>query len=86
MPERKSFRAYTAIMYLDPRMKIYIQVVEVITSSFAYKKSHHFIHSCHQSLRLEQKGPDKETDDMSIQVQVSELFIFYSVPVRHWVI
>ena len=26
MPERSSFRAYTAILYLDPRMKIYIQV------------------------------------------------------------
>lgn len=26
MPERKSFRAYSAILYLDPRMKIYIQV------------------------------------------------------------
>lgn len=25
MPERKSFRAYTAILYVDPRMKIYIQ-------------------------------------------------------------
>ena len=27
MPERKSFRAYSAILYLDPRMKIYIQVL-----------------------------------------------------------
>jgi hypothetical protein len=26
MPERKSFRAYSAVLYLDPRMKIYIQV------------------------------------------------------------
>ena len=76
MPERKSFRAYTAIMYLDPRMKIYIQVVEVIMFSFAYKKAHHLIYNCHQSLRLEQKGPDEETDDMSTQTQVSGLFIF----------
>ena len=26
VPERKSFRAYTAVLYLDPKMKIYIQV------------------------------------------------------------
>lgn len=31
MPERISFRAYTAIMYLDPRMKIYIQGKKVRT-------------------------------------------------------
>ena len=35
MPERSSFRAYTAIMYLDPRMKIYIQVRETITCPLA---------------------------------------------------
>ena len=36
MPERKSFRAYSAILYLDPRMKIYIQVtaVAVIATEF----------------------------------------------------
>ncbi|XP_067033345.1 ATPase MORC2A-like isoform X2 [Acropora muricata] len=31
MPERQSFRAYTAILYLDPRMKIYIQNKKVRT-------------------------------------------------------
>lgn len=31
MPERRSFRAYTAILYLDPRMKIYIQGKKVRT-------------------------------------------------------
>ncbi|XP_028400511.1 ATPase MORC2-like [Dendronephthya gigantea] len=31
MPERKSFRAYSAILYLDPRMKIYIQGKKVLT-------------------------------------------------------
>ena len=25
MPERKSFRAYTSLLYVDPRMRIYIQ-------------------------------------------------------------
>ena len=34
MPERISFRAYTAIMYLDPRMKIYIQVRVVMCSVY----------------------------------------------------
>lgn len=34
MPERISFRAYTAIMYLDPRMKIYIQVGVVMCSVY----------------------------------------------------
>ena len=36
MPERKSFRAYSAILYLDPRMKIYIQVTAaaVIATEF----------------------------------------------------
>ena len=36
MPERSSFRAYTAILYLDPRMKIYIQVRKPITCSLAF--------------------------------------------------
>ncbi|XP_046840799.1 ATPase MORC2-like isoform X2 [Xenia sp. Carnegie-2017] len=31
MPERKSFRAYSSILYLDPRMKIYIQNKKVLT-------------------------------------------------------
>ena len=31
MPERKSFRAYAAILYVDPRMKIYIQNKKVRT-------------------------------------------------------
>ncbi|XP_062600244.1 ATPase MORC2-like isoform X1 [Saccostrea cucullata] len=35
MPERKSFRAYTAILYVDPRMKIYIQGKKVRTKKLA---------------------------------------------------
>ena len=35
MPERKSFRAYTAILYVDPRMKIYIQGKKVRTKRLA---------------------------------------------------
>lgn len=31
MPERKSFRAYASILYVDPRMKIYIQGKKVRT-------------------------------------------------------
>ncbi|XP_032242362.2 ATPase MORC2A isoform X2 [Nematostella vectensis] len=31
LPERKSFRAYSAILYLDPKMKIYIQHKKVHT-------------------------------------------------------
>ena len=31
MPERKSFRAYAAILYVDPRMRIYIQGKKVRT-------------------------------------------------------
>ncbi|XP_028582562.2 MORC family CW-type zinc finger protein 1 isoform X2 [Podarcis muralis] len=31
LPERQSLRAYTAILYLDPRMKIFIQAKEVKT-------------------------------------------------------
>lgn len=37
IPERKSFRAYTSILYLDPRMKIYIQVcIYCFYPSFVY--------------------------------------------------
>ena len=35
MPERKSFRAYAAILYVDPRMKIYIQGKKVRTKRLA---------------------------------------------------
>ncbi|XP_014785093.1 ATPase MORC2 [Octopus bimaculoides] len=35
MPERKSFRAYTAVLYMDPRMKIYIQNKKVRTKRLA---------------------------------------------------
>ena len=31
MPERRSFRAYTSILYVDPRMRIYIQNKKVQT-------------------------------------------------------
>ncbi|KAK3606506.1 hypothetical protein CHS0354_041457 [Potamilus streckersoni] len=34
-PERKSFRAYTAILYMDPRMKVYIQGKKVRTKKLA---------------------------------------------------
>lgn len=40
MLERKSFRAYASILYVDPRMRIYIQGKKVRTkklSSFLYK-------------------------------------------------
>lgn len=35
MPEKKSFRAYTAILYVDPRMKIYLQGKKVRTKKLA---------------------------------------------------
>ncbi len=31
MPERRSFRAYTSVLYVDPRMRIYIQGKKVTT-------------------------------------------------------
>ncbi|KAH9524273.1 ATPase morc2 [Bulinus truncatus] len=35
MPERKSFRAYAAILYMDPRMRIYLQNKKVRTKRLA---------------------------------------------------
>lgn len=35
MPERKSFRAYASILYMDPRMRIYIQGKKVHTKRLA---------------------------------------------------
>ena len=35
MVERKSFRAYVAILYMDPRMKVYIQGKKVRTKRLA---------------------------------------------------
>ncbi|KAL5016011.1 hypothetical protein ScPMuIL_005600 [Solemya velum] len=35
MPERRSFRAYTSILYMDPRMKVYIQGKKVRTKRLA---------------------------------------------------
>jgi len=35
MPERKSFRAYTSVLYVDPRMRIYIQNTKVRTKKLA---------------------------------------------------
>ena len=35
MPERRSFRAYTSILYVDPRMRIYIQSKKVQTKRLA---------------------------------------------------
>ncbi len=37
MPERKSFRAYTSVLYVDPRMKIYINYKKV-RIMFFFKK------------------------------------------------
>ena len=34
MPERKSFRAYTSVLYVDPRMKIYINSKKVTMNMF----------------------------------------------------
>ncbi|KAK2166514.1 hypothetical protein LSH36_38g03000 [Paralvinella palmiformis] len=44
MPERKSFRAYASILYVDPRMRIYIQGKKVRTKRLAnclYKPRHY---------------------------------------------
>lgn len=35
MPERKSFRAYASILYMEPRMRIYIQGKKVHTKRLA---------------------------------------------------
>lgn len=35
MPEKKSFRAYASILYVDPRMKIYINGHKVRTKRLA---------------------------------------------------
>lgn len=35
MPERRSFRAYASILYMDPRMRIYIQNKKVHTKRLA---------------------------------------------------
>lgn len=35
MPERRSFRAYASILYVDPRMRIYIQGKKVRTKRLA---------------------------------------------------
>ncbi|CAH6792387.1 Morc1 [Phodopus roborovskii] len=36
LPERRSFRAYTAILYFDPRMRIFIQAKRVQTKHLCY--------------------------------------------------
>ncbi|XP_041911752.1 MORC family CW-type zinc finger protein 1 [Arvicola amphibius] len=36
LPERRSFRAYTAVLYFDPRMRIFIQAKRVQTKHLCY--------------------------------------------------
>lgn len=36
VPERRSFRAYTSVLYAEPKMKIYIQGHKVHTKRLAY--------------------------------------------------
>ncbi|XP_064613507.1 ATPase MORC2-like [Liolophura sinensis] len=43
MPERRSFRAYAAILYMEPRMKVYIQGKKVRTKRLAS-----CLHKCRQ--------------------------------------
>ena len=39
IPEKKSFRAYTAVLYQEPRMRIYIQVRPVDSGREGFARS-----------------------------------------------
>ncbi|KAK3751817.1 hypothetical protein QZH41_013271, partial [Actinostola sp. cb2023] len=65
VPERKSFRAYTAILYLDPKMKVYIQNRKVRTVRLAtslYKPATYTFTSKRFKCRLEREERKAETE------------------------
>lgn len=70
MPERSSFRAYTAILYLDPRMKIYIQKKKVqtkkLTACLHKTKCYHFT-----SKRFKTRS-EKEAEKADREAKIAE--------------
>lgn len=82
MPERQSFRAYTAILYLDPRMKIYIQNKKVRTKRLTtclYKpRCYHFTskrfktRSEEESKKADQEAKIAEEKAWELETQARE--------------
>ncbi|GAB1598235.1 ATPase MORC2-like [Argonauta hians] len=73
MPERKSFRAYTAVLYMDPRMKIYIQNKKVRTKRLAcclYKQRMYRYSSNRFRTRSEQEA-NRADEDAKIAAEKS---------------
>lgn len=65
MPERKSFRAYASILYVDPRMRIYIQGKKVRTkrlTSALYKARVYKYSSGRFKTRSENEAKKAEED------------------------
>ncbi|CAB3997385.1 MORC family CW-type zinc finger 2 isoform X1 [Paramuricea clavata] len=76
MPERKSFRAYSAILYLDPRMKMYIQGKKVLTKRLGdnlYRPKSYFFTSKRFKTRSEREANKAMVDAKSAGDKAIEL-------------
>lgn len=70
MPERKSFRAYASILYVEPRMRVYIQGKKVRTKrliSTLYKPRVYRYSSARFKTRSENEVKKAEEDSKSGQ-------------------
>ncbi|XP_031557444.1 ATPase MORC2-like [Actinia tenebrosa] len=78
IPERKSFRAYTSVLYLDPRMKIYIQDKKVRTvrlTTSLYKTASYTFMSKRFKCRLEREEKKAATELKTAEAKAHELEI-----------
>ncbi|KAJ7387408.1 ATPase morc2 [Desmophyllum pertusum] len=76
MPERSSFRAYSAILYLDPRMKIYIQNKKVQTKKLIatlYKQRCYHFTSKRFKTRSEQESEKADREAKIAEEKAREL-------------
>jgi len=73
MPERKSFRAYASILYLEPRMRVYIQGRKVRTKRLVntlYKPRMYRYSSARFKARSEGEAKRAEEDAKSSELLV----------------
>jgi len=83
MPERKSFRAYTSILYVEPRMRVYIQGKKVRTKRLIntlFKPYQYRYSSARFKARAEIEAKRAEEDSKScMKPQCLDIFMFFLI-------
>ncbi|KAG9354468.1 hypothetical protein JZ751_001178 [Albula glossodonta] len=69
-PERRSFRAYAAVLYIDPRMRIFIQGHKYTSTRFKTRAEQEVKRADHLAKIAEEKAREAESKSLALEVKL----------------